>query len=227
MKRDRKMILFMMVFLMTVLFMQTSVSAKRVMRHPSQISIHDLFAETQKDSPDPNKMSFVFWFPTQTWEAMFHQDPSMSLADIQEGMAIMEDYILVMVLDGKFGPLGGVTYTSEQDVRYNLRMIDVNGVEHRPLADSEVGADVRIFANMIKMIIAENLGSMGDNLNIFFFISKSVDASSDGDFHIRVGDELYSWRFPLATLLETSTCPICGSQWPGNYNFCPWEGTPL
>jgi len=84
-----------------------------------------------------------------------------------------------------------------------------------------------MFANMIKMVTAEDAGSMGDNFNIFFFPAKSVDASSEGDFHIRVGDQLYSWRFPLAALLEMSTCATCGSQWPGNYNFCPWEGTPL
>lgn len=60
MKRNRKMILLMMVFLITILSMQTSVSAKRVMRDPSQISIHDLFTETQKNSPDPDKMSLVF-----------------------------------------------------------------------------------------------------------------------------------------------------------------------
>lgn len=226
MKWNKKIIVLLVVLLATSSVIQFSASA-RTLRHPSQVDIDDLLSETLKLSPDPDRLTQVMWLPVQFWETLFHQDPSLSADEVNEIVNAFKDYVIVMVLDGKIGFFGSVTYASEEDIISNLRILNNYGVAHSPLDERFVNRDVRNMVNIFKPILGAMLGELGDNMYMFIFSSEGIDTTSDGDFYIQLREEQYSWRLPLASLFEPRTCPTCNTQLSGVYSFCPWDGTKI
>ena len=86
---------------------------------------------------------------------------------------------------------------------------------------------------MMRPVLSNMLGPMGENMRFFLF--PAVDGSgteianptSQNHFAVQLGDHHFRWRLPLGSLLPPKACPDDGQVLNGAWNYCPWHGTKL
>ncbi|MBI4824671.1 MAG: hypothetical protein HY805_10665 [Nitrospirae bacterium] len=198
-----------------------------------ETDINEILRETQKMSQSADDVTMVWWIPGEFWRLSLSADPSTTEAQIEEFINIVSPYTIVVVVDGKMGPLGGVTYTPEADIRTSVKLKDSQGVVYKSLEEGSVGADIKNLLSMMKPIFVNMLGPMGENMHFLLFPAKNkagmqiANASQEGTFSISLGKREFKWRLPLGSLLSPKTCPKCGEKLSGAYKFCPYDGTRL
>ena len=201
--------------------------------HAADIDLTALTLETQKMSQNSDEMTMVWWIPDEFWKVSFAQTPGMTPAQIEEFLTVVRPYTMVAVVDGSVGVFGGVTYKSEDWVRTNTRLIDAKGTSYAPKTEDEVDADTKNMLQMIKPIMVNMLGSMGENMHFLLFPAKTstgtqiADAANKGEFMLKLGTKEFKWRLPLDALLPVKVCGCCKQECKGSWSFCPWCGKSL
>jgi hypothetical protein len=214
--------------LLVVLLTVTAVAASE-----TQVDINALTQETQKMSDNPDEMTLIWWIPVEFWAETFKRDPMVNEAQAKDFINVLKPYTVISVVDGKMGAFGGVTYKARADIRSKIRIEDSDGGIHRPLSLEKVDADTRNFLSMMKPVMINMLGPMGQNMHFFVFPGKNEQdeeiaaAREEGSFSISLGDRKFRWKLPLETLFPEKTCAKCGEKCSGVWNFCPWCGTEL
>lgn len=200
---------------------------------PSQPNLEELVEETQKTEPGSDLMTLVWWMPEQFWQAAFSAGDGLTEEGRESMLKALRPYTLIAVFDGKIGPMGGVTYRPESEIRKSLALVDQEGNTYRPLPDDEIGADVRNFIAAFKPMAASMLGPMGENLHIYAFPAKSAsgraiaDPTSEGKLVAKLAERSYTWRLPLGSLMPPKMCPQDRETMSGAWTYCPWHGTKL
>ena len=198
-----------------------------------KIDTNALIHETQKMSDKPNTSTMVWWAPEEFWEHSFSQNPGATEAQVEEMVAVIRPYTIIIVVDGTIGPFGGVTFKSEPEIRPIIQVRDGRGNIHRPLGEESINVDTRNFLSAVRPVFANMMGPLGENMHFFLFPShnsageKIADATKEGSFSLKLGAEEFAWRLPLGSLLPPKICPTCGAKLSGAYKFCPWDGTKL
>lgn len=217
---------FMVVFLLFG-WMATGLAQENI------VDINALTQETQKMSQKADEMTFVWWIPEEFWGASFAQDPNTTVAQAEEFIKILRPYTVIVVVDGKIGAFGGVTYMPEAAIRDSIQIKDSKGARYLPLSEGAIDADTKSLLSMMKPLFANMLGPMGQNMYFFLFPSnnkegqKIADAKKEGSFSVEMGEREFRWRLPLGSLLPPKICPTCGEKLSGAYKFCPWDGSKL
>lgn len=217
--------------LLIFLFSFTSWSQER---KGGEVDINLLMNETQLTTNNPDKVNLIWWIPKEYWEIAFSEDPTISEEQISEMMEIMSNYNVCAIVQGKMGLFGGVTYESAEDLFVKTSMKDHYGDSHSPLERSEISPDMNNFLDIMKPIIANMLGNMGENFVFLVFDSKNssdklvVDSYKDHDFEIILaGDETYKFDLPFSALLEPKICSKDNAKLNGKWNYCPFHGRAL
>jgi hypothetical protein len=178
-------------------------------------------------------MVLAWWTPKEFWQATISQDSMITKAGIEEFMKVLRPYTIIAVIDGKMGAFGGITYKSEADIRSSTFIRDSHGTVYPPLSEDKIDINAKNFLSMMKPILANMLGPMGQNTHFFLFPAenkkgqKIADAKSEGTFSAKIGEKEFRWKLPLGPLLPPKICPSCGERLSGAYKFCPWDGTKL
>jgi len=224
-KRLRMISVFIVVFLLCV---GVNIGGAQA----TKIDLNALIQETQKMSQNVDEMTLIWWIPEEYWQASFAQDPTITDAQAEEFIKVLRPYVVIVAIDGKIGPFGGVTYKSEATVRNNIKLVS-KGVSYRPLSDEKVNADTQNLISSMKPALANMLGPMGRNMHFFLFPAKDkkgqniAEATKEGSFTVKLGLNEFKWRLPLGSLLPPKTCPVDGEQMSGAWKFCPWHGVRL
>lgn len=198
-----------------------------------KVNIEVLIRETQRLSLEADRIMIVWWIPDEFWEAALSQNGSLTKEQIEEFIALVRPYTLVAASDGKQGKFGATAYKSEDDVRKSLQFIDSTGTSHRPLNIHEADAEIRGLLSLMKPILANSIGSAGENMHFFLFPAsnkmgkKIAEAKKEGSFTVKLGSTEFKWRLPLGSLLPPKACPVDGEQLDGSWKFCPWHGNKL
>ena len=198
-----------------------------------RIDIDALTNETQKGSPVPDDATLVWWIPEEFWRGSLTQDPSMTASQVEQFLKVVRPYTVVVVADGKVGPLGGITYKPEPAIRSCIKIRDTDGATYAPLAADAIAADAKNLLSVMKPVLENALGPAGKNMHFFVFPGKSkkgqpiASARTAGSFTILLADREFRWRLPLGSLMPTSACPKCSEKVSGAFKFCPWDGAKL
>jgi hypothetical protein len=198
-----------------------------------RVDCDELIGETQRGSPDPDRLLVVWWIPCEFWQVAWTQDPDLSEQETKDLVEVVKPYTLVAVVDGRLGPLGGATYRSKESLRDTLSIRGTDGQRHEALAESKLPDDLTNLLGALAPIMSNLIGKLGENMSFFVFPARDAqgnrtdDPTSKGRFTVGLGSEEYAWRLPLASLLEKKTCPKCGERLNGAYEFCPWDGAKL
>lgn len=197
------------------------------------IDLQALSEETQKMSQKPNEMTFVKWIPEEAWSVILTQVSGVMSAHREEYLKIIRPYTMVAIVNAKIGAFGGMTYKSEDHIRANARIMDSQNKCYAPLTEDEIDADAKNMLQIIKPMIANELGPMGQNMHFLLFPGKTnrgariAAAKAKGRFSVKLGQEEFKWRLPLDALLPTKMCTGCEQECKGSWNFCPWCGKKL
>jgi len=199
----------------------------------NKIDISALTQETQKMQQQADQMTLVWWIPEEFWWVSSAQDPTVTKAQTENLINVLRPYTLIIIVDGKIGPFGGVTYKPEAEIRAGVQIKDSQENYYRPLNEDKINADAKNFLSIMKPIFANMLGPMGQNMHFFFFPAESkngnkiAEAKKEGAFSVKLREREFRWRLPLGSLLPPKTCPGCKEKCSGAWNFCPWCGTKL
>lgn len=230
MKRVSLFILFVLVCIPAAEGLCAGASEKS----PARVDLQALIKETQKDSPSPKELALVWWIPLQYWRASIAAaDPNAGPEQYEKFEKVLSPYFLLAAVRGQMGPMGGVSWDKEDTMRANLTLIDGNGREYRPLSINSVSPDAKNLISIIRPVVANMLGPMGEHLYFLYFPSLSdrnkpiADPLAEGAFTIRMGKENYKWRLPLGALLPPKRCPVDGEQFSGAWKYCPFHGREL
>ncbi len=178
-------------------------------------------------------MTVVGWVPEDFWRVSFEQTPKATQTQYEELIKVVKPNSVFAAIDGKIGNFGGVTFTSETSIRSSIKLIDAQRNTYAPLSVENVNADMKNFLAMMKPVLANMLGPMGQNMNFFLFPAKNsagqniTDATKEGTFSVKVANSEFKFRTPLGSLLVPKVCPADGEKLGGAWKFCPWHGVKL
>ena len=207
--------------------------AKAVLAQSSQVDVNSLTSETQKMAPEVDKMTMVWWVPNEFWQASLSQDPTITKTQVEQFIKILSPYSLFVVVDGKIGAYGGVTYKTEQAIRDSIQLIDSQGAVYRPLARESIDAETASLLSVMKPVLSNMMGQLGQNMNFVLFPAKDkagqplLSPRREGSFTIKLSEHTFKWRLPLGSLLPPKICPVDGEQLNGAWKYCPWHGKEL
>ncbi len=197
-----------------------------------EVDLTALIRETQNLPQKAGKITLVWWIPDEFWTVSLRQRKSTE-AQIEAVLKAVRPYMIVAVVDGAVGAFGGVTYQSEDQIRASTRLVDSQGTSYVPRTTDEINADIRNMLVMMKPVLANMLGPLGQNLHFLVFSGKTAsgariaNAMEKGSFKVKLDEQEFKWRLPVDALLPGKVCPGCQEACKGSWNFCPWCGTKL
>ena len=197
-----------------------------------QVDLNEFIKDTQKNITNGETLKMTWWIPVEFWKVSLDSDPNVTKSQRDEIVDLLDDFVIFAVVEGKFGPFGGVTYESYEDVKKNLSLIGQNYKTYKPLDDRELDSDVKGLLSVFKPMLKNMIGEMGENMHFFVFkdiVSKKriADPLVDGEVVLNsMGDE-YSWSTPLGALLPPKKCPEDGEPMSGGWKYCPYHGKEL
>ena len=161
------------------------------------------------------------------------QNATLSDDQVEKVVTLVHPYTLVVVADGHMGPLGGVTWKDEPTVRASITLKDAKGSTYAPLAESKLSADAKNLLQIMKPMIANMMGPMGQNMWFVAFPGTNADGqpfadpTKEGLLTVSLDDREFKFPLPLASLLPAKYDSSTGEKFPGNYNYNPITGSKL
>jgi hypothetical protein len=228
--RLRKTKVFIVVFIVVFLIwanMSSSFAQDR------KIDIDALVYETQKMSQAAKEMTLVWWIPEEIWRGSLEQNPNITVDRTEEFLKVLRRYMIIVVIDGEVGVFGGITYKPRTTIENNIQVIDRQGTYYRPFSDEKIDASIKNFLLLMKPLLANMLGPLGENSHFFLFPAKNEKgediavAKREGAFSVKLDKREFKWRLPLGSLLPPKVCPVDGEKLNGAWKFCPWHGVEL
>jgi hypothetical protein len=198
-----------------------------------KVEITKFVQESQKIDQSHESMTVVWWIPDDFWRVNFEQDPRATKAQYEELVEVIKPYTVFAVVDGKIGNFGGITFTPESSIRSSIQLIDAQKKSYPPFSMQKIDADMKNFLSMMKPVLANMLGPMGQNMHFFLFPAKNsagkdiAHATKEGTFSVKFDNRDYKFRTPLGSLLPQKVCPVDGEKMSGAWKFCPWHGVEL
>lgn len=198
-----------------------------------KVSLNALIMDVQKSTEDANEIIMVWWLPEEFWVVALSRDPSITKSQIDMITQTLKPYILLIVVEGTVGNFGGVTYESEATIRDHIEVVDVNGKTFVPINQTKIDVDTKNLLSMMKPVLANMLGPMGQNMHFLLFPSRNInkdliaDPTKKGMFNVNLSGRKFHWRLPLGSLLTQKFCISCNEKLSGAFNFCPFCGSKL
>ncbi len=198
-----------------------------------KVNINKLTEETQQLSETPDKMRLVWWIPTDFWEAVFTQDPSIPKQDADAMLSQFEKYTMIATIDGDIDADGNIQYVDESALFESLRVVNNEQLEFTPLTEDQIDLDTKRLITVMKPVLANMLGKLGENMHFFLFqrsddpLHKIVNPKDKEVFAVKINEEQFEWQLPLGSLLKPKRCPKDQKLHDGSWNYCPYHGTRL
>jgi hypothetical protein len=215
-----------------LLVLLLAISSRAIAAENPHVDLTALLHDTQQMISDSSTMTLVWWIPEEYWRVSLSDNPNVTTEQLEDFLAAFRPYLLVAVVDGKMG-ISGITFVPEDTIRPRLQLTDAGGNKYSPLTATEVGKQAKDVLSVMKPILSNAMGQMGENMSFFFFPAadkgskKIAEATHEGQFAIDLGERKFRWRLPLGSLLPTKVCPIDGEHLNGAWKFCPWHGAEL
>lgn len=200
---------------------------------PDRVKVNELTQDLQRSSQASDSLDLVWWIPAEFWDVVMAGEKEMGETTRREFGELFRDYTIVAAVKGKVGTFGVTDFESESDLREKMRIHDATGKPHRPIAADKVDRKLTMLIQVMRPMFKNLLGEMGDNMQFYVFPGKGADGKrmadpvGNGTFKVSMGDESYSYRLPLGSLLVPRRDPSSGEVFPGSYRFNPYTGAEL
>jgi hypothetical protein len=175
----------------------------------------------------------VMWLPAEFWAFSVSMGGGTD-EEVEEVLEVLSPYTLFLVTDGTIGVFGGVTNKSTDELVASVTLVSPDGALVRPLADSELSADMGSFVrNVVPLFLTELMGNFAENYVAVVFPGETItsgrlaDSTVDGSVTLNVGERSFRWRTPIGGLVPPKYCPVDGERLSGGWRYCPWHGAEL
>ena len=121
--------------------------------------LQKLVTETQRMSFRDQRLTLIWWIPSEYWEAAFQANAAVTDEMARRFIQTVDDYSLFAVANVAVGPFGGMTPTSREALAKALTL-RCSQEELKPLDDSALSPDLRKFLKMMKPMLTGGLGAV-------------------------------------------------------------------
>ena len=199
----------------------------------SSVDVTKLIKETQQTRNADGKLTIAWWIPVEFWEDSFRNSDRLTEKQSAEFIATLRPYLLLAVMDGSMKPLGSIDYVSYDSIYNSLSFVDQSGNTHKPLTSDEIDSEVNSLLTIMKPMLKNVMGSLGENFN--FYVFKDIDKKNNriadplrkGEFSFSFCEKTFSWSTPLSALTPPKRCPVDQKEMDGTWTFCPYHGEKL
>jgi hypothetical protein len=194
--------------------------------------IASLVRETQKVVTDSGTLAVALWIPIEMFQDVLKTYPKVTDDAKKDLLKTAQDYVLIALVDAKKGQ-SGLSFTPSDDILKSAKLTGPDGQTVTPLADANLNPAAQNLVGVVKPLFAGMMGRLGQNFQLLVFPGadsagkKVADPNGEGRVTLAENEHSFSWRLPLASLLPEKVCPKCGEHLPGNYKYCPYDGTKL
>ena len=217
----------------TVVCLACTVTNSAELNSSFQADLSKLVRETQMSNRDGDALTLVWWMPQEFWQASMAQTKAVDDSLKAQTIGFLRPYTVVAVVSGNVGPLGGMTFVSDDSIRAIVRLTDAQGSTYTPVPAESVEVNASTLLQLMAPVMANMIGPLGKNMRFLVFPALTKDslpiaeATSPGSFNFVVGGKEFKWRLPLASLVPPKVCQKCSEECSGVWKFCPWCGTKL
>lgn len=174
-------------------------------------------------------LNMVWWIPSAFWEETLKEQ--MTGPQRKEFLSVLEEYSVFAVVNADTGVFGGMTPKPRAEIEANTEL-RVGGSVLPVLQMDQLGADAKNFFTMMKPMMSQMLGQMGEGMEFLVYPNKRdgeliIDPLKEGSFTYKSFDDVFHWRLPLGSLLPPRYDAASGEAFPGNYVFNPYTGAKL
>ena len=204
----------------------------------TEIDLNALTIEGQVMTGGASDLALVWWIPSEFWEVSMRQEAMVSDEQVEQVMGVLRNHSVLAVVQANVSPFGAFEFFEKDQIMEGLKVEivrangDVETISHTQPSDP----DLRIMLDQMRPILAQAMGSLGQNF--YFFPLPDVDEDGDRLVSpyetgvIRVGlvnndvPATAELSLPLDSLFVPRLCPN-GKPAHVSWNFCPWSGKKL
>ena len=110
-----------------------------------------------------------------------------------------------------------------------MAVFDAEGKKFEAIDDDDINFQALMFLNMLKPILGNLLGTMGESMNVLVYEKdgeKIIDPYELGG-SLKYGKHLIDLDLPLASLLQDKLCPVDNAPMNAKWKYCPYHGKEL
>lgn len=198
----------------------------------NQVDLGEMMKETQKQEVGGGKVRIVWWIPNEYWRSAIGNNPNVSPAIVTQMEESTKGYLIFGVVDATINPLGSMKFTDRavidaaSSVKIGERVLAAIAPEEQP-------DDLRNMLAGIAPVLKNSMGKLGENFQFLVFPATDdtdkpfIAPGTDATLAFAFNASTYTWHLPLGCLLPKLACPKCSESYPGNYKFCPFDGSEL
>lgn len=197
------------------------------------IDYNQFIRETQKNSSESGKINIVWWIPLEFWDITLKRNKTLSEDQIKKFIDELKPYSMFAVIQGEMGPMGNLTYVPLDSIKNSIVLLDNNQKKYYPIAYDQLDAGLQSLLTMLKPVLKNSMGQLGENMNFFVFSDQKdnqkrvSDPYVKGAVQVNILNKEYKWRTPLGTLMPLKYCPKDKEELNGSWEYCPWDGEKL
>jgi hypothetical protein len=193
--------------------------------------VQKLLRDTQRTSQAAGELTLVWWMPQAFWEASLNASPALTSEGRQQILTVLDDYMIFAILRAKLANMGALDARSKSEMITNARL-EANGTKIDPIPAEDIAPRAQAILVAIKPLFAGMLGKFGQSVEMVVYPGNQdgrriVDAAQKGSLQYTLYDQTFTWQLPLPSLLPVKVDPKTGAEFPGDYEFNPYTGTPL
>ena len=197
------------------------------------IRLDQMAQDTQRTHIGDDTIELVWVIPSLYWQVSATQQQDLAESDRTRFLGQLDDYLLIATVRGKVGLLGIDQFAGSDTLLEDLRIVDAGGTSHAPLAPARVPTQLKNLLAVLRPVMANMIGPMGDNMHFAVFNARDAkgkplfDPLADGRLQVRTASNAYAFRTPLGSVLPPQHDPKTGESFPGDYHYNPYTGGAL
>ncbi|MGH1384700.1 hypothetical protein [Kordia sp.] len=221
----KQTLLFLCVFTITIAVSQEEIKEKDI----SQVNISDLIKEVQIIKKDGDNFKMVWWIPNEYWRVAIQGTSVASSGYVDQVFDAFEGYILIGTLHTEINAFGGMKPKPTK-----IQLKDKKGNIYDAVDENELPSEYSKMLATLKPSMASTMGDFGKQMKFHVFKETGkngkliASATGTGEFTVLFNKEnKFTYKLPLACLVEEKVCPTDGELLNANWIFCPWHGKKL
>ena len=195
------------------------------------IDLQAIMRDTQRTYKSGNHFTVVWWIPQFYWEQSFAESSRLSPEGKMQLLDMFAHYNMVAVVDADIDALAAFQPKPEADVAAHSKLI-LNDQTIAMVSEADLPDGMKNLLGAIKPILVNAMGSLGKGMYLQIYpADKDPTAArwekSEGKLAFTLNDREYQWKLPLPCVLPLKHDPKTGEEFPGDYKFNPYSGSPL
>jgi hypothetical protein len=204
----------------------------------TDIDLNVLTVEGQVMTGGASDLALVWWIPAEFWEVSMRQESMVPDEQVNQVMGVLKNYSVLAVVQANVSPFGSFQFFEKEQIMkgMNVEFVrpdgSVEAISHTEPSDP----DLRIMLDQMRPILAQAMGSLGQNF--YFFPLPDVDDDGErllspydkGMIRVKLlnADAVHTaeLELPLDSLFVPRLCPN-GKPAHVSWNYCPWSGKKL